>query len=318
MASPAANEPTRPTPIAGGGPASLGADPIAEPSPWTAWATRAVWIMLLLSLAGIAFVIVQGLSEKSIRKERRKAWDAVFLAEKDAKTADEKIAAYEAVAPKVKGTVAHPTLLAELGRLYLERAADPQRLPMEINADLDASQKCWKTLLEFWPNHPLFANFAAENLAESYRRQKNFEAAIEVLEKAHKQIGAISSKDPSFKFFTPQICRSLAKTYWLRSQMNVSGAEVQADKEKALAYLEEAVQNIDQDGEPEDKLLKSLLVAPGPLVSDANFSPKDAPKTDQEAGVKANAEKERPDAVEPAKAAGEEKTAKPVKTEVQN
>ena len=257
------------------------------------WVRRVVMTCAILGIVALAVVTVSSWNETERTSHIKQQWDEVYKALKDKVKPDDRMAALESVAEKVKGSTAHAYVLMELGHLYLEKSLKPEKNKEERDAALKNSIEIYKLVASTEPyrSNSAFGPIATGNAALAMEQAEDYDGAIELLN-ASLDFPKIKSH-----FLYNKMVAQLGRLYWLRSlKKSVAGSDAQTDRNAAKSKLAEVLRFSNSKDEQKEKwreqaeYIRSLLDNPGKGLPDGKAPPV-KPKKD----VSAKPEVENPE-----------------------
>ena len=302
---------------------------LTEALPYLKWIVLAA---VVLGIGALVFVGVTTLSERSRREDARQKWDLVYTAQKEKTKAEDRIAALEGIADKVKGSTAHAYVLTTLGQLWFDQAIKPEKSAEERTAALKKAAALFESVAsnEPYKSNPAFGPQAAQHLALTQEHAQDYDAAIKTLTEAVDRV-------PLTHYLYNKLGAELGRLYYMRSLKKPAGsAEWEKDREEARKRLGDALKAMgkasteDEERGGQDSqyisfltYIKSIVDKPGRALPDGKAPPVKAPvapaeKKDGEAGKKAEGEnKDAPpaEATKDAPKPGEKKPEPEKKTE---
>jgi tetratricopeptide (TPR) repeat protein len=283
--------------------ASVSEDAESEKSVWTPEMTEyARWVVIgaiVIAVVLLATLGITTLAENSRVNALKGEWDLVFTALKDKKDAEEQRGALEGIAEKVKGTPAHAYVLQRLGGIYFDKAIDSTKTPEDRAKAIDTAVKIYSVLAndEPYKSSPLFGALGVDNLATAYEQQKNYDAAISLLE---ERLPKLENNSLYYK-----MSAQLGRLYWLKSlatndeSLRVKARERLADVLRATSEKEQGgvwrvqAEYIKSLCDPRGKALPEGTEPPAPEKAAGETPKTDAPK---EAGAATPSDGKKDDA----------------------
>jgi len=230
----------------------------------------AKWVVVLLVSAGVCTLLVVGIvtwQDQARTAKARELWDEVYKATKEkSERPEERVAALESVAEKVKGSIPHAYVLMDLASLYFDQAVDPARSPEERGAALKKATELYKLAADSEPyaSNLFFGPLAAEGEALALEQAQDYDAAINLLEEKLPKLETQSH------FLFNKLSAQLARLYWLRFQKKNDPK----DREAARTKLTEILRT-DESGAWRDQAeyIKSLVEKRGKALPDGTAVP---------------------------------------------
>jgi hypothetical protein len=226
------------------------------------WAGLVVIGCIVLGVVGLIAVAVVTYTDRQHVQKVRDNWDTVYSALKDKTKPDDRVAALESIAEKVKGSSAHAYVLMELGGLYLDRSQSPQRSQEEQKSALEKAVSLYSTVAtsEPYASNQSFAPVAASNAALAMEQAQNYDGAIKLLEENNKKWEA--------HFYHNRMAAQLGRLYYLRSEARKDPKDKEADRNAARDTLGDVLRSTsareDQGNWREEaEYIKSLVDARG-------------------------------------------------------
>lgn len=257
----------------------------------------AKWVVVVLLGAGLIALLVVAIvtwQQQSRTEKARRLWDQVYEATKDkGERPEERIAALEAVADKVKGSITHAYVLMELAGLHFDQAVDAARSPADRAAALTKATALYKLVAasEPYASNPYFGPLAVEGEALSLEQAQDYDAAISLLEEKLPKMES--------HFIYNKLSAQLARLYWLRFQKK--GDADTKDRDLARAKYAEILRT-DETGawREQAEYIRSLVDKNGKALPDGTPIPPVKPPPPPEA-KKDQAKKDEPKKEEPKK-----------------
>ena len=233
------------------------------------------WVIIgcmVLGAIGLVVAAVVSVSDRKQTEQARAQWDEVYSSLKDKTRPEDKIAALEEVAAKVKGTPSHAYVLMQLGDLYFDQAVNATKSPEEQAGALKKATDLYKMVAtsEPYSSNPAFGPIAIDNAALALEQAKDYNGAISLLEENLKKWES--------HFLYNKMAAQLGRLYWLRSLSREKPEEKEKDRELAREKLSDVLR---QGAAAEDygkwreqaKYIKSLVDKRGKLLPEGAAVP---------------------------------------------